>query len=311
MARIQPSYKVFWHRVHVGVKDGLPLSTFLSEIWPDEFVRAVKSGEDSAKMSETFQNIERIIIVKQEISKEISGVLYPLGILFAGLGAFIFYMTAVIPSMAKMLKGDDSSVMQLSLWMEATAHEYGYFILLGLAVGIAWIVYLINQDSFRKTLLNAMFYVPLIKEPLYKLHFGIWSAYVALMTDAGLSVIETITKTKDILPEKPSEMMNSVLVDIRDRNTSMTEAVTVFSQEDLRQEMPHYVASAFQIADQTGILSSELSRVSPLMVLEGKKSLSKIIKAANLLAMLISAILVVTPLGIYYMKIIDVASSMG
>ncbi len=315
LAQMQPAYAEYWSRAVLSVQAGRLLSETLSEIWPETLNGVVKAGEQSGKLDGVFSRIEETIELQQKLRGATMQLAYPFGMGLAGLAVFIGFMVFVLPGLNKSLGTNSKSfVFDLSSWMSTFAHENWTMILGGIIAGVALIVAWLRTQEARAAVLDMFLGVPVIKDAFRDLYFGLWANYMAMVVAAGITTTEALKMTAVVLP---SVMNDSVLAFERDltvSHRSMSDAVDPekLPANDLRVVWwPFYISNAFIIAEQTGAIDRELLRVAPSLIKDGMAKLGSVISVANVVALAVSAFLIVSPLAAYYVEIFSAVQQAG
>jgi len=307
LAVMQPSYEEFWTQASIAVQSGRPLSDSLAEVWPRALVSAVKAGERSGKLDEVFGRIEETIELQLSLRSALAKLAYPVGMGVAGLAVFLGFMIFVLPSLAKSLDTKSRSfIFELSTWISGFAHENWVSVVVGLGVGIVALVSWLRTEGARSFILEVLLGIPLIKDALRDMYFGLWANYMAMMFAAGIATTEGLIITSEILPAGLKESVRVFEQDLSVNNRTMSDAADPAKQppDDPRTVWwPFYIANAFIAAEQTGDLDKELLRVAPSLIKDGVKMLNQVIAVANAIALAVSAFLIVSPLAAYYMEI--------
>lgn len=307
LGQMQPAYADFWQRATLTVQSGKPLSDVLVEIWPETMIAAVKAGERSGTLDTVFGRIEETVELQLQLRATMLKLAYPLGMGLAGIVVFCGFMIFVLPGLAKSLNTKSAGmVFELSAWMSAAAQENPTTLAAGLVVGIVALVAWLRTAEAQALILDVLLQVPVVKIALRDMYFGLWANYVAMMVASGITTTESLRLTKVILPSALQESVAVFESDLSVNNRSMSDAANLSKQKpgDARATWwPFYIANAFIVAEQTGLVDQELLRVAPSLIKEGVSTLNTVIAVANVGALALSATLIVSPLAAYYAEI--------
>jgi len=308
MSLLQPRYLDFWGRAVQEIRSGRMLSQSLSEVWPEALVSAVRAGEHSGKMDSVFARIEETIELQMGLRVTIMKLAYPFSLGVAGLVVFMAFMVFVLPLLAKSLgrPGSAGLVFQFSAWVSVFVRENYIVLAIGLVAGVAALVAWLKTPEARALILELFLMVPLVKDALRDMYFGLWAKYMAMMIAAGLTTTLSLTLTASVLPRPLRESVEVFERDLSANNRTLSESsdLAKLPSDDLRCEWwPFYIANAFIVAEQTGAIDKELLRVAPALIKEGVKTLDRAVAFANLIAMMCSGLLIMSPLAAYYIEI--------
>ncbi len=307
LVRMQPKYEEFWEQTAISVRSGQPLSDSLASVWPPALVGAVRAGEQSGKLEDVFTRIEETVALQMNLRQSMFRLAYPAGMGLAGLGVFLGFMVFVLPGLAKSLHTKSQSfVFELSSWLSGFVDQNWAYLLGAVALGIAVLVSWLQTDEAKELILDAMLGIPVVKDALRDMYFGLWANYMAVMVAAGIATVEALKLTAVVLPVRMRSSIHAFERDLSANNFSMADAADLAKQspDDPRSIWwPFYVSSAFMVAEQTGEIDAEMMRVAPSLVKEGIKTLDRVLAVANAVALAISAFLIVSPLAAYYVEI--------
>lgn len=309
LVRLQPRHEEFWEQTAIAVRSGQPLSASLSSVWPAALVGAVRAGEQSGKLEEVFTRIEETVMLQMNLRQSMFRLAYPAGMGVAGVGVFLGFMVFVLPGLSKSLHTQSHSfVFELSSWLSALVDQHWASLLAGLTLGIAGLVVWLQTEEARDMILDAMLGIPVVKDALRDMYFGLWANYMAVMVGAGISTTEALKLTAAVLPAKLRFSIFAFERDLSANNSPMADAADLAKQQpdDPRSIWwPFYVSSAFMVAEQTGDIGAEMVRVAPSLVRDGIKTLDRVIAVANAVSLAVSAFFIVSPLAAYYVEIFD------
>ena len=315
MVQMQPMYSDFWLAATQKVRSGQLLSESLAEIWPEALVSAVKAGEQSGSMDAVFKRIEETIELQLSLRGSMMQLYYPLGMGVAGLVVFLGFMVFVLPMLAKSIGGgSNSTIFQFSAWLSVFVLENYIALGIGIIGAIFALLSWLKTSEARSAIIVFFMGVPLMKDALRDMYFGLWSKYMAMMVSAGLPTTQALKLTAPIMPVMLSESIEVFERDLSIHNKSISESAdtTKLNPGDPRSIWwPFYISNAFIVAEQTGEIDKELLRVAPSLIKDGERTLNRVIAIANFLALVISGTLIISPLAAYYSEIFSAIRNAG
>ena len=315
LSQMQPAYSDFWHTAKQKVRDGQLLSESLTEIWPEALVSAVKAGEQSGRMDSVFNRIEETIELQMSLRGSIMKLTYPAGMGLAGLIVFIGFMVFILPMLAKSIGGgSNSAIFQLSAWLSVFVLQNYIALGIGIAVAVFTLVAWLKTPDARNAILVFCMGIPVMKDALRDMYFGLWAKYMAMMVASGLPTIQALKLTAPVLPGMLRDSIELFVHDLSVNNKSISESADTEKHgiDDLRRIWwPFYISNAFVVAEQTGEIDKELLRVAPSLIKDGEKTLNRVIAIANVVALMVSGILIISPLAAYYTEIFAAIRNAG
>ncbi|MQA40764.1 type II secretion system F family protein [Rugamonas aquatica] len=305
MARFQPAYAAFWREVAQGASAGQTLSSFLGRVWPATLVSVVRAGEESGTLPVVLERIEATVELQREMYKLMSELAYPVGFGALGLAVFVFFMVKVIPALSSSLGvGNHGFVFELSTWMSGMVAQHWLGMLLGGGGLAGAAAYWLSQADNRSKVADLMLNAPVVGDALRHIAFGIWAHYMALMDATGsIPVTEGLDMTSAALPPSLREGMRRMSVEAVVRGLGDAADPDRQPDGDSRRTWPFYIGNAFLIAEETGRLDVELLRAARAMLKHGKEKLKVALWFANVIALFVSAVLIVGPLAAYYIQL--------
>jgi type II secretory pathway component PulF len=315
MALMQPAYADFWLGTMQKIRSGQLLSDSLPEIWPEALVSAIRAGEQSGSIDTVFQRIEATIELQISLRSSVMKLGYPVGMGVAGLGVFLGFMVFVLPMLAKSLGGgSNSAIFQFSAWLSVFVMDNYLWLIIALAGSIFALLAWIKTPEGRNSILVFFINIPVMREALRDMYFGLWAQYMAMMVKSGISTTNSLKLTAPVLPGVLRESIELFERDLSINNKSISESsdISKLRAGDIRKEWwPFYISNAFIVAEQTGEIDKELLRVAPALIKDGEKTLNRVISIANLFALVFSGILIISPLAAYYSEIFTAIRNAG
>lgn len=316
MCLTQPDYEEFWRQAALQARAGRPLSECLPEIWPLQLVRAVQAGEQAGKLREVFARIQESVAVEESLRATLFKLAYPLGALGAGLLVSTLFLVFTIPGMTKSLttRGRHSPILQFSNWFSDIVTQNWVVLTFGLAIGGAFLVSWLRSPAGKAAVLDTALSIPHIREALRDLYFGLWAYYMEMAVSAGIPTTQALTLTAPVLPEALRESVEVFNADMVNNNRPMSAAADVNQQEpgDPRREWwPFYIANAFVLAEQTGLVDQQLKQCAPVLINDGQRALTMIINIGYVIAIGVAAALILAPMAAYYIELFNAVRMMG
>ena len=308
MEQLQPKHKDMWVKCRFILESGGFLSEGLKGYFPDTVVQAISAGEQAGRLVEVLERVEQTMLLQQKIQGTVLQLGYPVGLCTAGFSVFVFFMVQVMPTLQKSLGGmtaagrkAKSPVFQLSDWMVGQFESNGIFILTTIIALIVMCVWALKQEEIRSKVLGSLLAVPIVGKALTFLYFGLYIHYVALLDSSGsFSAKDRFLVPAKILPGNLSDGVKLFAEEIELRGLASAADPDMQPDGDPRKKWPFYVCSAIMVAHETGRLDKELERVAPALIKEGFLLIEKTVQIANIIALVLAGMLIITPLAAYY-----------
>lgn len=315
LATLQPQYRDFWTRTTLTVQSGQPLSIILKELWPEALVSTVRAGEHSGRLDLVFEKIEETAEMQLTLRNNVFKLAYPIGMGLSGIVIFLGFMIFVLPTLAKSLNTKSNGfIFAFSGWLSDFANENWKISIVGIGVAMFSIAAWLKTKEAQQFILEIMLRIPVLKQALRDMYFGLWSNYMSMLVSAGITTTESLRLTAPILPVSIQESVLRFERDLSVNNIQMSNAADLSKQRPNDPRVawwPFYISNAFIVAEQTGEVDRELQRVAPSLIKDGIKSLNTVIAFANVAALALSAMLIVSPLAAYYSEIFAAIQQAG
>ncbi|MCH9742363.1 MAG: type II secretion system F family protein [Proteobacteria bacterium] len=318
MARLQPELASTWAKIADAMRQGASLSAQarLHRLFSENTIYALEAGETSGFLVEVLTEIERAATMQLTLQKALWKFAYPVGILLASIGIFIFFMLTVIPSLMQAIPTESGQsaavVQQVSTFMVHELEESTLFYASALVFGLGFLIWWLSDSHNREVLLSWLGAVPRVGEGLKEMYYGIWAINMALLDRAGgIGVKDALLLSARMLPFFLQEPIRRAALEVEVKGLARTFDVESLPPADPRQTLPFLLCNAFVIAQQTGLLSDQLSRVATELMYMGERKLEQAIQVANMVLMMLAGTIVLSPLVAYYMQLGASLSQIG
>ncbi|MBK4738752.1 type II secretion system F family protein [Noviherbaspirillum pedocola] len=306
LAQLQPRHAEMWKGIGAEIARGGELSTLLSSVWPESLIATIRAGEESGQLSAVCSQIEESIEVSRTAFGVLAQLLYPVGVMVAGLCSSLFFMAFVIPILMRSLMGGSqqqpSMILRIGMWLnEIITGNVTLASLLASCI-VSGVGYWITTGRAITHVQMALLRVPGIAPQAAGIFYALWAKTLATMTSAGIPVMQAIPLSVPSLPPPLRASVQAVYQSL-DMSTPLGVAVQSTGASDERARLPFYIVNAFKVAEQTGLLDRELIRVSPIMIRDATRRIKKISSVCMLLSMSIAGALLVVPMGAYYTEL--------
>lgn len=308
MPRLQPKHAGVWRSVQRMVGDGVPLSEALQGYWTDSALAALGAGERSGNVSEVLKNLELSLESLGTVRTIAWQLAYPLGIVLAGLGVFVFFMIGVLPAVfnSGMKISDVNTTLVFSRWMHGVSQAHGPAIAMGVGAtvlaGVAWLAVPANRGRAMEWVDR----IPTIGDALRSLWFGAWAYQMATLDKAGsIPVHEGLRLSASVLPMVYQRGLKLMADEVSLRGLESSSLPDETDPLDPRSRWPFYVSLSFSMAHDTGSLGDKLLKFAPALVAEGTQSIKTTTSVMSTAAMMLSGVLMGVPMSGYFSVIAE------
>lgn len=314
LAKLQPRHAEFWNSAARHSQTGRSLNEYLKGRWPDNLVSPIRIAENSGRLEDVLIGMEKSLQQQIESRKLLNKLYYPIAITIGGFGAAIFFVAFVIPTMiGKMRLDKEPPIIVFAKWAQGLILEYGYMALgialTSVAVGIwRWR----EDEHFRAAVFSIINRIPVLGWSTRWIWFSVWANYASIMIKADIAFTDpTFRNTILTLPPHLRPAISAVITQI-DRGQSLSTAVTTNSKvDDPRSMIPIHIVNAFRMTDRSGQGVKQFQLASETLFEPGKEILSMAISTINQVMIMISAMMIVVPFGMYIKTIAGIAQIMN
>lgn len=314
IAVLQPKRVDFWRAAANHCRGGKPLHEYLHTRWPANLVSPIQIAETSGRLDDVLAGMEKTLQQQLDTRKLLKKLISPIAITIGGIGAAIFFISYVIPTMVgKMRFNREPAIVSFAKSAQLLINDYGIYILGGLIATLALTLYKWQEDEeFRATLLAQLNKIPVIGWATRWLWFSIWANYAAIMMRADISITNPMFRTTlGTLPPHLRPSVQAVIAQI-DRGQSLSNAVTPGkSMDDPRHQLPIHIRNAFRMTDRSGQGGKQFQLASQTLFEPGSEVLSVAIATINQAMIVVSALMIMIPFGLYIKTIAGVTQSIG
>lgn len=305
MSKIMPEHEQFWRIAGSKVKQGERISAALKGMLPTGLIAAIEAGESSGNLDRVFSQIEKASLMEQQLKSTMMKMVYPAGIMLAGVAIFIFFMVVVIPSLMSALPEKGESIfLDISEFCTYWFVDHFYVPLAIVSSVVFFVIYWFKDENNRELFMSWLGQIPILKEGLSGMYYGVWSIYMSLMSRAGgISVKDSLELSMRVLPFYLQEPIRRAATEIEKKGMADSFDTDKLPLTDPRQEIPFFIGNAFIIGQQTGLLYEQLERVAPEMMDNGKGKIEAFIKTANVFIMILAGFMIISPLIAYYVQL--------
>lgn len=245
------------------IQGGSPISKALSrhpKAFSTFFVNMVRAGEESGRLSETFDYLADYLDRSYELlNKAQNALIYPAFVISVFSAVMGLMFTVVIPKISAVLVDSGQEVpifTKIIIGLSNFLLHYGLFILVILA---ALGVYLFQMGKTQrgKLVLDEMrLKIPYIGTLYKKLYYARIADNFATMLLAGVSVIEALEITGSVVGNAVYEqVLSTVAVDVKG-------GLSISDSFGRHPEMPGIMVAMIRVGEETGELGQILTTLA-------------------------------------------------
>ncbi len=240
------------NEVSDDIQGGTSLSSALGKhpaVFSEFYVNMVKAGEESGKLSETFNYLADYLERSYElISKTKNALMYPAFVVLAFISVMVLMLVLVIPKLSVILVESGQPIpayTQFVISLSNFARDYGIFLLVLLIIGgfFVW-RFGIPGVSFAKL----KFQLPLFGKLLQKIYLARIADNINTMLSSGVPMLRALEITAKVVGDG---LYRDLIYDVASKvkaGSSLSEALS------RRDEIPPIMVQMVKVGEETGEL---------------------------------------------------------
>lgn len=293
----KPAMRNFLVEVRENLSHGRPFyETFAKypKVFSQVFVSLVKAAEASGSLQKTFEDLSVSLEKEAELRSKIrSAFIYPIIILSASLGLFIFLITFALPKIANVFNQGGIqpplfSRVVFSIGLFVGAHVWTF--LLGIFFFIGFFIWFFFKNRIGRAVAERILSkTPVISKLYQEIAVQRFAATFAALLQAGLPIIDATKITADVVG---SEDFRNALIRIADEG--LAKGLTI--GESFRREtvFPKVVTNLVAISERAGHISEVLVTLSDFYSVQIDTSIKTLISFLEPALLLFMGIMVGT-----------------
>jgi len=288
--------KKLWAIVHDQVAGGMTLADALSlhpRAFSPIYVAMVRAGETGGFLDLVLEQIATFRSREDDLKGRVKAALiYPIILAVLAAAIMVFLLTYFIPRFSVMFAEFGGSLPVLTQYIVAVSGmllKYWLVLVLGIALVVFAVQRMLADEEGRRTMEGLLLRVPLLGMGMARFALVRFCRMLGTLVGAGVPLIAALRVAKEAIG-------NQVLADTV---SSATERVQkgislAHSLEGCRLLFPASVIEMVSVAEETGRLDQELTRLAGAYEAELDRHLKMIVALVEPLLLFVMAVLVGT-----------------
>ena len=245
------------------LQGGSPISKALArhpKVFSTFYVNMVRSGEESGKLSETFNYLADYLDRSYELaSKAENALVYPAFVIIVFIGIMSLMLTLVIPKIGAILIDSGQEIpiyTSIVIGISNFLVQYGILLFIALVAGGFYLWQLGKTERGRLVLDSMKLGIPYVGDLYQKLYVARIADNFATMLLSGIAVVEAIHITSSVVGNAAYRaVIESVATDVKD-GSSISDAL------GKHPEIPGIMVAMTKVGEETGELGKILSTLA-------------------------------------------------
>ncbi len=259
-----PAATAKWKEIHDLVIDGMSLADAMSrspETFPRVYTAMVQAGETGGFLDVVLAQIADFHAREKELkAKVMTAMLYPAILLLLAVGVLIFLLTFFIPRFQLVFAGFNAALplpTQIVIGASNLVRGYGFFVVLGLAIGGYLIRNWFASETGRRAWEGLMLRAPIVGPLVAQFAMARFCRMLGTLLGAGVPLVQGLNVAR-------KSIGNQILVDAVAQSISRVQegGQLASSLGDCEGLFPSSVVEMISVAEESGRLDQELVRIA-------------------------------------------------
>ena len=245
------------------IQGGNPISKAMTKhpkVFTKFYSNMVKAGEEAGRLSETFTFLADYLDRTYEVqNKAQNALIYPAFVIGTFVVVMILMLTMVIPRISAILIDSGQEIpiyTQIVISLSEFFVNYGFFLLIGLAVGGFFFYRYMSTNQGSYILDEIKLGAPYIGSLYEKLYLSRISDNLSTMLLSGIAVVEAVEITATVVDNKVYERILLTAAEEIRSGSSIADALGKYPQ------IPGIMTAMIRVGEETGELGNILTTLS-------------------------------------------------
>ncbi len=257
------SLRIILQSVSQDIQSGISISGAMSK-YPQAFsnfyVNMVKAGEESGKLTETFNFLADYLERSYELNnKTRNALIYPAFVILTFITVMVLMLVMVIPRLSAILIESGQKIpfyTQVVIALSDFFVNYGVFILLLVAVGALFVWRSARSDKGQFRIDSLKINMPYFGVLYRKIYLSRIADNMDTMLSAGIPIVRALEISSDVVDNKVyEEIIDQTLQEVKGGNS-------ISGAFGKHPEMPAIMVQMVKVGEETGSLGSILKTLA-------------------------------------------------
>lgn len=286
-----PSAKQVWGTVHDDVVGGTSLADALAK-WPKAFsnvyVAMVRAGEAGGFLELVLQQIADFRAREQDLKGRVKGAMvYPALLAVLAVGVVIFLLTFFIPQFQDIFAQEGGQLPLITQIVVGVSHlmtRYGLFVGGAIIVAIISFQRMRTSESGRRSIERAILKTPGVGIVISRFALVRFCRMLGTLVNAGVPLVSALKVAKEAIGNQTLSDTVAHAVEQVQRGESLARALG-----SSPEFFPATVIETITVAEETGRLDKELTRLSTAYEADLDRRLRMLVSLAEPLMLFVMA----------------------
>lgn len=186
------------------IKEGIPFSTCLArypKYFPRLYVNIVHTGESTGKLKDALMQLLGYLRRLQDLKLKVKQALaYPIFMSLVGVGTIFVMLTFVLPRLAGMFDDFQAELpMPTLILLKISSFLQSYWWAIIILISLAVYVLRIKQKGRESIFSRLKYYIPLVKDIVYKQSVANFSRSLSLLLQSGVNLLSALVDAGPVI----------------------------------------------------------------------------------------------------------------
>ena len=288
--------KKLWAVIHDQVAGGMSLADALSlhpQAFSSVYVAMVRAGETGGFLELVLGQIATFRSREDELKGRVKAALiYPIILAVMSTAILVFLLTYFIPRFSVMFAEFGGSLPTLTQYIVSASRmllKYWLVLILGIALAIFAVQRTLAEDEGRRTMEKFMLRAPLFGTGMARFALVRFCRMLGTLVGAGVPLISALKVAKEAIGNQVLADTVTIAIESVQRGNPLARSL-----EECRLLFPPAVIEMISVAEESGGLDQELTRLAGAYEVELDRHLKMMVALAEPLMLFVMAVLVGT-----------------
>jgi len=288
--------KKLWAVIHDQVAGGMALADSLSlhpQAFSAVYVAMVRAGETGGFLELVLGQIATFRAREDELKGRVKAALiYPIILAVLSTGILVFLLTYFIPRFSVMFAEFGGSLPTLTRYIVSVSQlllKYWLVLILGIVLAVFAVQRTLSEEEGRRTAERLMLRTPLFGTGMSRFALVRFCRMLGTLVAAGVPLISALKVAKEAIGNQVLADTVTTAIESVQRGNPLARSL-----EECRLLFPPAVIEMISVAEESGGLDQELTRLAGAYEVELDRHLKMMVALAEPLMLFVMAVLVGT-----------------
>ncbi|MDB5255140.1 MAG: Type secretion system domain, type pilus assembly protein PilC [Candidatus Nomurabacteria bacterium] len=245
------------------------------DVFSDFYVNMVKAGEESGKLTQVFTFLADYLDRQYALTtKTKNALVYPAFVIGVFFVVMILMFTVIVPKLSAIIleSGQDIPIYtKIVFGVSAFFVNYGIFMLIFLALIVAYVIYLARTTKGKQVVDDIKFGMPVFGNLYRKLYLARIADNMDTMLSSGIPIVRAIEITADVVGNKRYERV------MRDAMEAVKAGKAFSLALAEHEEIPKLMSQIIRVGEETGSVGSILKMLAKFYNREVDQSIDTLV----------------------------------